>query len=277
MRYEYYVCTDQSPWLDDFLKRSKIKHKVSVIGDSTLVSFYFYSSSPDADIWLEELKQKNIYATKNLSFTQTDLNRAKILELRPYKYFFDITNEKDSFQYTCLCPTVMGGMAYVHETQVGTIAVRKEPPLNTKTAFFCFSTGGSEIFVDKRIHDLAKEHGLVDVQFRDVLVKGKVSENIFQMDTENVIDLSKIELGYGEEKWTCPACGKVHYKVYSCLYQIHLRFDQIKPGSDLYAVEGIKGSGTFVPKYLISQRFYQLLRKNKLTGNLAFEPVEEAR
>ena len=275
MRYEYYFCQNETPWLTEFITSKNIKYKRTEFEDGTVyIIFSLYSTTPNIDAYLEELKGKRITPSINREYSEKDLNNAKLLIIRPYKYFFDIINEDEAFEYSCLCPTIMGGTTYVHETQVGPIAVRKEPTPNKKTAFWCSSTGGEEVFVDHRIYNLAKENDLRGLQFNDVLVKKNVSKNIFQLTTERTIDKSKIATGYGERIFKCPACGREEYMIEKSLYELHLDFDQISLDSDLYMTTGLRSRGCPLPKYLISQRFYQLLKTNKLTGNIAFTPVE---
>lgn len=274
MRYSYYFCYDTNPWLEDFLKTNGIKHTLETIGDRNLVIFKFYSTTPNANAYLEELKKKWITPLVDTEYSEKDLNSAKLLDIRPYKYFFDIVNEDEAFQYSCLCRTVVGGTTYVHEKQVANIAVKKEPALNTRTAFWCTSTGGPEVFVDKRIHQLAVENDLCGLRFDHVFVRKKVSENIFQLTTDHIIDKAKIGTGYGERIFKCPACGKEEYLIERGLYVLHLDYSKIEMDSDLYMTEGIRSWGCHLPRYLISQRFYQLLKANKLTGNIDFTPVE---
>lgn len=276
MRYEYYFCTNETPWLVEFLKEACISYKRKAFGDgSVYLIFSLYSTTPDIDIYLDILKKRRIVPSVNREYSAKDLSRAKLLIIRPYKYFFDIINEDEAFHHSCLCPTIMGGTTYVHKDQVASLAVRKEPALNTRTAFWSCSGGGTEIFVDKRILELAQENNLCGLRFDDVLVKKQVSENIFQLTTDRIIDKSKIGTGYGERVFKCPACGKEEYYIERALYEFHLDYRQIELDSDLYRTEGIKGRGCPTPKYLISQRFYQLLKDHKLTGNIAFTPVED--
>ena len=56
-------------------------------------------------------------------------------------------------------------------------------------------------------------------------------------------------------------------------YRLPLDFSKIKQGEDFYMTERIFHEGIAEPLYIISQRFYQLLKKNKFIRNIRFIPV----
>ena len=137
------------------------------------------------------------------------------------------------------------------------------------------STGFGELFTDSRVVNLAKEAGLTGIQFHNVFLKNrKISEKIFQATSENVLGNELIGKGYGERKIVCSMCGKVQYYVDNA-YQLHLDFDSIPVKSDFYMTERLFGEGQAYPLYLISQKFYRLLKENNLTGNLTIAPVAD--
>ena len=113
------------------------------------------------------------------------------------------------------------------------------------------------------------------IKFENVKnIKGFYSENIFQVITPNIIENESIGFGYGERKEVCHVCGKEQF-VINNIYQLHLDVTKIKMQSDLYMTKPIWGKGIPYPLYIISQRFYQALKKNKLVGGIIVSPVQE--
>ena len=82
----------------------------------------------------------------------------------------------------------------------------------------------------------------------------------------------QIEFGHNEKLRHCPVCGKEQFFIDDA-YQLHLCFSDLDVLSDLYKTERIFGDRIPYPVYIISQRFYQLLKSNKLASNVTFVPV----
>lgn len=99
MRYEYYFCQNETPWLTEFITSQNITYKRTEFTDGTVyIIFSLYSTTPNIDSYLEELKQKRITPSINREYSERDLNNAKLLIIRPYKYFFDIINEDEAVE-----------------------------------------------------------------------------------------------------------------------------------------------------------------------------------
>lgn len=147
--------------------------------------------------------------------------------------------------------------------------------MTTQTAFWTEDTGLAERFADYRVYNLVKENFLNGIEFKKVMdKKGVYSETLYQMTSTNILGSECIGKGYGEEKEICHICGREQYCIDNA-YQLHLDFSKIDLQSDLYMTERIFGPGISYPLYIISQRFYQLLKQNKLAGGVTFEAVAE--
>ena len=186
----------------------------------------------------------------------------------------DRINEEKSFEFACWYESWLGHKCYKHETQTGLLSIAKEPAPNSKDVFWTISTGFSELFVDRKIFDAVKASSLIGIELLDVLLRdGSKSDKIFQMTSSNIIGRECFEWGYGEVIEKCPVCGKEQYDFGSDEYQLHLDTSKIKIQSDFYVTESMFSAGIAHPIFIISQPFYQLLKKSGLTGGATFIPV----
>lgn len=275
MRYKYYYSGRQTPELIDWLEQNKIKY--TLVGGNImpeLVCFTVLSSKPDSVALIAQLRNMNVTQTTiTAEYTPTELSNANWLVIRPRKQCIDIINSREAYDYSCRWTTSAGFRKARHEVQKSLFAIAKEPSVKTSTAFWAPDTGFSEIFTDQRIVDLAKEHNLVGIDFKNVLLKnGNVSQCLYQMTAHHVLDRDYISLGHGEKHLTCPICGKAQYFINDA-YQLHLDMSKVNGQNDLYVTERIFGEGRAYPLYIISQRFYQMISSHRLVGNLMISPV----
>lgn len=276
MRYRYYFADRYNQRLVDFLEKNNIDHKIKTYEklDSSWIYFNIYSTTKNVEKYLQELKE--IFWGDPLVFveyTAEELANAKLLVMRPHLQSVDICNEEEAYIYRCTWKNRWGEMLYKHEEQVGVLRVKKEPSMKTKTAFWCESTGFAEVFTDFRVSKLIQDNSLSGIELKQVkMTKDKYSEKLYQITSPNIISKDCIELGHGEEVEKCKICGKEQYFI-DDIYQLHLEFSKIEGESDLNITERIWGQGIAYPLYIISQRFYQLLKQNKLDGKISFSPI----
>lgn len=291
MRYKYYYGVSNGfPEIpQDFLlmlEEEQIRYKtLETDGRITDVFFTVYSDSLDFPPIIGE-KINNFPWGKycrswwkktephiSLEFSKKDLENAKYLEIRSSRPGFRIINPKEIFEYSCFSPNAFDIMLPWHEKQIGPLIISKEPAaLKPQTAIF--DTDGSELLADIRIRDLAKENDLKGICFEPVKLKnGEYSKKIYQITSEHTLDRSCLELGHGEKKFVCPVCGKENFFI-ADIMQVHLKLAQIESKCDFYVTESMFGEGRMPgPRYIISQKFYQLLKLNKLAGGLCFRPI----
>lgn len=277
MRYQYYFCEPFRASLEEYLKEKKLKYNKSE-NDITvaILCFSLWSNTENLNEIFSELK--NLKVKKPLvfaSYTASEINNAKLLVMTPKRQCIDIVNDEAAYEYFCKWTTSMGVEKVKHEKQVGTFAIGKEPSTKTSTAFWTEDTGFAEVFTDRRVYELVKEHSLNGILFEKVMNrKGIYSENIFQVKSDSLITRESIDLGHGEKKVVCHICGKEQFDI-DDIYQLHLNLSKLGGESDLYMTERIWGGGIAYPLYVISQRFYQLLKQNKLAGGITVSPVVE--
>lgn len=277
MRYRYYFCDKCESELVDFLNKNNISYKVS--GEDSflpLVIFNLWSTTENLNYYFEELQKMNVNSPIMIAeFSASELSNAKLLVMTPKKQCIDILND-EAYEYTCKWTNSSGEIISKHEEQKELFVIKKEPSSNSQTAFWAESTGFSEIFTDYRVYELANSNSLTGIDFKNVILKNRdFSKHIYQMSSKNKLNNQCIVFGYGEKRQVCEICGKEQYFIDNA-YQLHLDFDKIQTHSDLYVTERIFGEGIAYPLYIISQRFYQLLKKHKLVGGVTFSPIVEA-
>ena len=277
MRYQYYFYEPYKEQIKEYLLNKKInfqENKSDVTGDSII--FSLWSNTENVDMILRDLRVMNVKKPLIfVTYTASDLNNAKMLVMTPKRQYIDIVNTEESYRYSCKWITTTGREKMMHEEQIGAFMIDKEPSSKTSTAFWTENTGFAEIFTDYRVFNLVHEQSLTGIKFESVRnKKGDYSKNIFQMRSTNIIDTKCIDMGHGEEKHICHMCGKEQFYIDN-IYQLHIDCSKLELQSDLYMTERIWGEGIAYPLYIISQRFYQLLRKYKLAGGITFSPVIE--
>lgn len=279
MRYDYRFCMRYETELIKFLDENNIKYKLSgPLGDffsngtpvPVFAIFEIKGHLPIVDYLCDNFRcQPQI----NVFYSTKEINNAPFIWITPKKQIIDIVNEEKAYYFSCRRVVMDGTTRSRHQRQIQPFMISKEPSTKTQTAFWTSSTGFSEVFADKRVKEIVEFSNLQGVEFRETILRnGSHSNNIFQLTTCNKISSDYIVFGKGEEEIICPMCGKKQYALNN-IYQLHLNLDIDKFTEDLYITEDIFGSGIPYPIYLISQRFYQLLKKHKLNSNMHCDPV----
>ena len=92
------------------------------------------------------------------------------------------------------------------------------------------------------------------------------------MTSPHILDISAVVRDHGEDSEFCPLCGKEDL-IPSSSYQMHLYRSHLDLSLDLMSTDRIWGEGISYSMHIISQKFYQILLEEKLTGSLNIEPV----
>ncbi len=275
MRYKYYYCQLYHPRLVDILETNEIRYKVTGGSITPLfVSFSVWDNSANAAEIIEELAQ--IVESEpiiTVEYTSSEIAAAELIWITPTKQCIDILNVQEAYLSTCKQIDFMGKVRVNHRCQRDLFAVAKEPVMGKKSSFWAGSSGFAELFTDYRVHELVEENALTGIDLKNVVLKnGIYSDKLFQMTSQNLLDRRCISIGHGEKIIRCELCGKEQFSIDSA-YQLHMDFSKIDKKSDMYVTESMFGEGISYPLYLISQRFYQLLKQAKLAGGIAVSPV----
>lgn len=279
MNYQYYFCIPYQQKLISLLNANNIRHRLSgSLGECfrnglsvpVFVIFTIKGHLPIVDRIAEEFR----YSPQvNIVYTSTEVNNAKLLWMTPKKQSIDLLRSETSFSYLCSWNDAFGTRRVHIKEQIAPLTIAKEPSMTTKTAFWSSSTGFSEIFTDKRVRELAISHNLHGIEFMNTMLpNGSCSENIFQLTAHKHITTECVVFGHGEKEVTCARCERKQYE-FDNTYQLHLSFAENDFTDDMFVTERIFGTGIPRPLYLISQRFYRILKQNDLTANVTFEPV----
>ncbi len=280
MRYRYYYCERTSERLIDYLTVESIKYNVTEgisagkYACPALVSFNIYSDDKNAERHMQALNEISRFGpTKYAEYSSKDYSQSAYLMMRPKSQSVEIINPDEAFEYSCQWVNSVGIHLRKHEKQVGLITIAKEPDIRKSTALWSEDTGFSVFFASKSVVDLTEEHNLAGVSFPKVKLRnGTTSENIFQMNSPNIITQDCIGMDNLKMVETCRICGKKQFFL-DHAEQLHVDFSKMPVQSDLYLTESIFGEGEPEPLFIISQRFYQLLNENKLARNVVFTPV----
>lgn len=272
--YTYYVKYSEEK--EAYLKEKNINYKAPIIMKKIHAPIWFRidSSMKNYETIIKDFESMgDKYDRVDVEYDEQELEDAEYLLFLPCKQSIDILNE-DNFTYLCQYPNeIFGEMSYRHEIQIGDIVIRKEPSTKKRTAFWFESTGLNYIFTDFRVKNLVKSNNLQGIEFRDVYLKnGKKSEILFQIDAQ--IRLYEENLIFSEDTKIkkCPNCGRNQYLLRGDQL-IHISGKKLDLSKDLFITDTIFGDGRGYKVFIISQRFYQLLKKYNLAGGLDLSPV----
>ncbi len=288
MYYHYHYFTHVRPGTVELLEKYHIPY--DKIED--LVSFDLYSNVENTEKIMQECLKISPYFKPEFTravFEVFELNAANYLWITPTKCCIEINNEENPYHFRCTYRetisketlskdgkpvTVLYEVAEKsHISQEEPFKIRKEPKISGKRGFYS-DEADCEVFVDHRVRDLVEQSGMTGFCFENVLLNHNVSEKIFQLKSENILDRVCIGTEGIEKIFYCKKCGDVRYYKIDLSYQPRLHIE--KP-NDLIMTERLFSGGIIrpAPCYIISQRFYQLLKKNKLDGGLRFVPIIE--
>ena len=277
MYYHWRLCkAGNDEDLLTFLEENKIKHIVDKSTRIWGVIMDVYSTRPDYQQLLEQLEER-FHASKfspQVEYTAKDRDAAEYLWIRSKKLCIEVANADEAYEYSCYhTPPGHQAPRPNHETQVSMLRVCNVPKPTTQTAFCTTDFDDGYLFADHRIKALAEAHQLKGIEFHPVRRwNGQISEDFFQVLGTPFVSVSAMARGYGEEFTTCPVCGKEMMHVTGC-YQMHLNRSQLDTSLDFLYTEPVCGPLHPFSCQLISQRFYRLLKQEKLAGGLFFNPV----
>ncbi len=195
------------------------------------------------------------------------------LSIIPHRTCIDVLNYDEAMLYYCTKTKYASGCNHIHnQEQIGLFRIRALPK-KTNAAFYTCDTGFEFLFCDDRVFHLVHDQALCGVEFKPVLSKrGKEYDCLYQMSSSNIVKRNQIILGHGEGFSECPYCGSKQIVLHND-QQLHIDRRAVEAGWDFCMTESIFGEGIAHPHYLISQRFYQLLKSNRLSSRLSVLPI----
>ena len=256
---------------EEILKQEGIRYTILYVPNDTepIYTFDLASTSKRFSAQYASIspyaKPLDVRLVSSAKETQT----AQWLSIIPHRTCVDVLNYDEAMLY--YCPN--SGWNPIHDQeQIGLFKIRALPK-RTQAAFYTGDTGFEILFCDERVVNMVKDEAVCGVEFKPVLSKhGKAYDRIYQMSSLNVVKRSQIVLGHGEAFCECPYCGSRQIVLRND-QQLHIDRKAVEAYGDFCMTESIFGEGVAHPFYLISQRFYQLLKKNKLLSKLSVYPV----
>lgn len=186
--------------------------------------------------------------------------------------------------YACLARVTTRGISLMrHEVCVsGSFALKK--PIKWGNRFFASANGMGEdvLFCNSNARTAMEEAGLTGVEYESVQRKstGKEMEDIFYLKAKNILaDVAIVPIS-DMDTYICDQCG-MHMVGYRNLRgQFGIRADMINDSVDFYRTLPLFSPGLEDPssifgndRFIVSQRFYQLVKERKMDRALWFEPI----
>ena len=98
-----------------------------------------------------------------------------------------------------------------------------------------------------------------------------ISGSIFQVMPVNEIPRESIDTS-GHSKYICKSCGREQF-LYDQTDMLRVQRDALNDNCDMYVTPRMWGEGQAFGRFVISGRFYRLLKDNSLTRSMGFAPV----
>lgn len=224
----------------------------------------------------EQFAVVSMYAqpmAKWTKFTADEIDAAQWLAIFPHRHCVEMLNFEQAFCYCCSPAPYSKDKGYQHDQEQIEDLMIASIPKRTRTVFYAADTGFGEMFVDERIPEIVAARGIAGMRFRRTLdKKGRERSAFFQVVSDNIILRERVSLGHGEAYSECPCCYSKQI-VLKDEQLLHLKGKPEELPGDFCMTERIFGEGIAHPYYLVSQRFYRILKENKMLGSVRAEPV----
>lgn len=277
MRTVYHYFGRYSSEFRSMLDELKIRYTVSVAPGDTdeypILSFDLKSTTKDFE---NQYANVSLY-TKPLTvwsdYTKEEVESSPWLSIVPCRHCVDIENYDDAMFYYCRKIGYVANVDYVHDQEQIEDFRIAQIPKRTKTVFYTEGAGFGMIFTDERLKRLTEDNDIQGVVLRRVLSKrGIERENFYQLTSDHIIDRDRVALGHGERYSECSYCNSKQI-ILDDTHPLYLKGSESDMHGDFYVTASIFGEGIAHSYYLISNRFYQCLKKEKMLNSVRVEPV----
>lgn len=206
-------------------------------------------------------------------YTKKEIESSPWVSITPCRHCVDIENYNEAMFYYCRKIGYPAQVDWIHDQeQIEDFKVSKAPK-RTRTVFYSGDTGIGDVFVDERLKQMVEANGLRGVVFRRVLTKKGIERNdLFQLTSETIVPRERIALGHGERFSECSYCYSKQI-ILDETHPLYLKGSADDLSSDFYVTARIFGEGVAHPYYLMSKRFYQCLKNERMLYSLRAKPV----
>jgi len=271
MKIIYKYNENYSKELENKLNKLKIKFKrVTIDRIMDKITFKMVKGS---------LLEKEIISLLNseplifVEYNNKELNDADFLRIVPTSQKVKIINKEECFGSLCQIEDQFGIIRTYHEEQMGKIKIKNVPK---GSSLYSPDTGFSHIFADSNFYNMVKKNDIKGIKFNSVGTKTtETCKGFYQLLTDNIIkfDDVKLEIGMNVKIENCSICKKKRIVPIDETYQLSLKIKKSDLTEDFYATEDVFGEGIPERYYIISQKLYKLIRKEKLDKNIRFVPI----
>lgn len=272
MKLKLQYCVWYNEQLKSILEHKRIKYKI--VGDDIIVrkqiSFSVYQD--------DNVNLPNRYLSSppivSKEFSTKELNTASYLTFLPRIHAIEIVNANRAFRFSCESKTLFGKIRYSHKEQIDSLTI-KPYKLNQETTILASATGFGEIFARERFQEFIAKYEVKGIQCQPVFEyrNGSIlKSNFSQLACDTIIPFHRISLLNVDKILRCSVCKKPKL-VCSQSYQLILLCSDNELTDDAYITDSVFGEGISFPLFMVSQRIYQLMKKEKLARNVNFTPV----
>ncbi len=295
MYKEYYYCVDfhnvHSQELIARLEAAHIKYDLedepignpnsmwSGLTESRLCTFTLKSRTE-----LNDFVEKNFRKSPIVTnvYSKQEVEQAPFLWVVTKRHSVEPAKDLEEFVPDQFCFNSRGQKIIHTLKQLRPIAVSRVPSMKGNFPFWTDTLDSSILYTSQRVKDLVEENHLMGIQFVPVTYCNGTPrpEGLYQILSVNHIheeDIVPGSLPDFPQLAVCPNCGFRCFQMRNDT-QLHLKTRAGGYPDDFYLTDPLFGpEGEFGPLFtpisMISQRFYQTLKKNRLTSSVWFWPV----
>lgn len=266
-RYLEEYSKDLISWLED----NKVKYEIIGNCESGFHKIFF-TIDMDSDIVKSEkfTDFKFDTITVKLDFSRKEIEQAEWLVFRSSYQQVEIINREEVFRYSCYYDN---NKKAHHCEQIGKIKIRTELKWNTKSFMSGDDGSFSEMFTHRGVKESAENNHINGVSFINLVdKKGNELDNSFKIEADNILPIEAFNFNNGEKVYECPMCGKRQYCI-PLAEQYHIKREYLDDAVDLYTTDYLFGDGMADRLYIMSHKFYSILKNNKYLKGLVVEPI----
>lgn len=282
----HYCVKSYSSELIEMLSRLKIQYIIIPPhggGNNGFVSFKIKENSSEFEI----IRSKFPYVISSdtlyfPNYTEAERCAAKWLEFRAITAKIDPANDGDLTIQTCIFGHSRIGIRNIghHRIQIKPVELKRSIRWGN-SAFFSCSITTPGLFCDDRAVSIMEHAGLKGLQYGPVLKwrTGIPIPNVHQVLPNHVIPNGVFAPIRDMESYTCEMCGMQMLRISGKKFLYGIRDNFLNPEVDFYKTLPLfldysskRYNGGKI-HYIISQRAYQVLKKNRMCRGVEFTPL----
>ena len=261
--------------LTEYLNENQIVYKIYYETDDEInIRFSVYNDHSKLNEIID-LMEKYHYCDPRIyvEFIKKEIENSNYLWIWPEASVMDYNDESSKlFISECECG--------IDKKINRDVIWRKTRKTTSKTSILT-DYAFTQLIVESRILKLVQDNDLKGIYFEEIkLGKKSKSDSLFYAISNNVINRNDICTGFNirEKELRCSICGEEKIMMETTSYQLNVKSDCFINKEDFYMTDSIFTADSFSvcrPLYIISKRFYKLLKEKGLDGKIKVSPVIE--